>query len=149
PSRLLPCATELAPAHRAGALCLKELRHETHLSAEQADPQTAARLPVPYGDGGCPQGHRQSPPLGPQAPVGLAGLPWPRPVPGVCLIVGISCGFRPDGAALCPDSCSRPPPLRPKSTGRPCGSASPSAARSATPSNATESVAACARSPGW
>jgi ribonuclease P protein component len=55
-------------------LFLKELRDETHISAEQADPQASARLPVSHGHGRRPQGHCQSSPLGPQAPVGLAGV---------------------------------------------------------------------------
>jgi ribonuclease P protein component len=59
-------------------LYLKELRDETHLSAEQAGAQAPARLSV--SDGNCwrPQGYRQSPQVGPQAPVGLVELATAR-----------------------------------------------------------------------
>ena len=52
---------------------MKELRYETHISAEQAGAQAPARLPVPDGYGWRPQGHCQPPQVGPQAPFGLAG----------------------------------------------------------------------------
>ena len=105
------------PALRAGALCLKELRHETHLSAEQAGPQAPARLPVPDGNCRRPQGHRQPSPVGPQAPVGLAriGRGAPRASAESSRLPA-----RPGRAPLspCPASCSRSPPPRPS---RPSG----------------------------
>jgi ribonuclease P protein component len=72
--RLLPLPHGICPRrHRAGALCLKELRHETHLSAEQADSQASPWLPVSHGHGRRSKGYCQPPPFGPQAPLGLTG----------------------------------------------------------------------------
>lgn len=62
----------------AGPVALLGDRREAHLSAQQARPQAPARLPLAHGDQGRPQGSRQSPRQGSQAPVGLVAGPAPR-----------------------------------------------------------------------
>jgi ribonuclease P protein component len=49
----------------------KDLSDEADLSAQQDQARPPPRLSRAHGDGGRPQGDRQPPPAGPQAPLGL------------------------------------------------------------------------------
>ncbi len=70
-----PWATYKPPLSRvalAPRACSWSFYREAYLSTVKDRPQAPARIPRPHGDGGWPQGDRQSSLQGPEAALGLS-----------------------------------------------------------------------------